>query len=161
MMKLEINIPEGHEIDLERSNLSQGLVYFKKVEDNYPITFEDLKSISGYFVTSNSDITPVDIISTKECNKNVFPEERQAEAVLALSQLLQLRQRYLEIAGFKDWVADYTSVSIKYTIECQKNIVCNSNAAAIQRIISFPTSKLRNLFLTNFKDLLEIAKPLL
>ena len=160
-MKLEINIPEGHEIDLERSNLSQGLVYFKKVEDKYPTRFEDLGTIKGYWIDSTSDLRSIDAIPAVSGNRNTFPQEKQALAVRALSQLLQLRQRYLEIAGFKDWIPDYTSGSIKYTIECRINVIYDSTAGAIQRVISFPTPQLRNLFLENFKDLLEIAKPLL
>ena len=159
-MKLEINIPEGHEIDLERSNLSQGLVYFKKVEDKYPTRFEDLGTIKGYWIDSTSDLRSIDAIPAVSGNRNTFPQEKQALAVRALSQLLQLRQRYLEIAGYKDWVPDYTDSSIKYIIVCEKDKIYNT-AACFQRTISFPTQRLRDLFLTNFKDLLEIAKPLL
>lgn len=161
MLKLEINIPEGHEIDLEKSNLSQGLVYFKKVEDKYPTKFEDLKTIYGFWIDSSSDLRSIGSTPAVSGNRNTFPEEKQALAIRALAQLLQLRQRYLEIAGYKDWVPDYTDSSIKYIIVCEKDKIYNSTAACFQRTISFPTQRLRDLFLTNFKDLLEIAKPLL
>ena len=36
MQKLEIEIPVGHEIDLEKSNLKEGLILFKKIENKLP-----------------------------------------------------------------------------------------------------------------------------
>lgn len=90
-------------------------------------------------------------------DKNFCTSEKEAKAFLALMQLRQLRKAYV-----KDWEPDWMdSISTKYCIEVYKNepiiILWNNNS----HNLSFPTKELANQFLTNFKDLLEIAKPLL
>ena len=90
-------------------------------------------------------------------DKNYCISEQEAEAFLALMQLRQLRKAYV-----KDWEPDWTdSINTKYCIEVYKNepiIIFWSNNS---HNLSFPTKELANQFLDNFRDLVEIAKPLL
>ena len=82
---------------------------------------------------------------------------QEAEAFIALMQLRQLRKVYI-----KDWEPDWTlATEIKYCIG-----VCNNRFSVCSwyhrsHTLSFPTEELVKQFLNNFKDLLEIAKPLL
>jgi hypothetical protein len=88
-------------------------------------------------------------------DKNVCVSLQEAEAFTALMQLRQLRKAYV-----KDWEPElgkedycgilYTHVGIRIEYY-QYN----------QQSLSFPTYELAEQFLNNFKDLLEIAKPLL
>lgn len=89
-------------------------------------------------------------------DKNICTSESEAEAFLALMQLRQLRKAYV-----KDWEPDWTESSDKY---CIHSYACEFEINSYRRIphvLSFPTKELAQQFLTNFRNLLEIAKPLL
>ena len=87
-------------------------------------------------------------------DRNVCNSKQEAEAFLALMQLYQLRKAYV-----KDWEPDYK--------QQYYGIIFNIHGldilpyTLVHKSMSFPTHELAKQFLTNFKDLLEIAKPLL
>lgn len=87
-------------------------------------------------------------------DKTYFTSKQEAKAFLALMQLRQLRKVYV-----KDWEPDYK--------QPYYGIIFNIHGldilphALIHKSMSFPTHELAKQFLINFKDLLEIAKPLL
>ena len=90
-------------------------------------------------------------------DKNYCISEQEAEAFLALMQLRQLRKAYV-----KDWEPDWMdSISTKYCIEVNNNEFLIYSWYNKSHILSFPNRELAEQFLTNFKDLLKIAKPLL
>lgn len=90
-------------------------------------------------------------------DRNVCTSKQEAEAFLALMQLRQLRKVYV-----KDWEPDWTNSMVpKYSITYIEGVLSVFDTVTIHRSMSFPNSKLAKQFLTNFKDLLEIAKPLL
>ena len=90
-------------------------------------------------------------------DKNYCTSKQEAQAFRALMQLRQLRKAYV-----KDWKPDWTDEHCrKYNIAVDGKYITIFEAVRCQRALSFPTSKLAEQFLTNFKDLLEIAKPLL
>ena len=43
MNKIEINVPQGFQIDVEKSDLSKGLIEFKPIEEK-KLTYEDVAS---------------------------------------------------------------------------------------------------------------------
>jgi len=127
-------------------------------EPKYP-EWNKLTPICGYFINSDSVIEE-HISRHKEHNnenKNIWPTKELAEAALALSQLLQLRDAYskLEDGGYiKDVFVigkDSLGKIIAYEYVCKPGLY----------ILSFNTKKLRDAFLENNKELLETAKPLL
>jgi len=68
-------------------------VYYKK--ENVPVntlpkTWEDLKEISGYFVSAYSSCNEIVKADIFQENKNIFHTELQAKSVLAYAQLSQL-----------------------------------------------------------------------
>ena len=154
MENKELNIiaPEGYEIDKENSTFEK--IVFKKINE-LPKTWEDLKYISGYLVNGFSEIIPSSLINANDCTKNRFPTKELAEAALALAQLLQLRDRYNgDNKGFiynKD----------NYCITFAHNHIEKSMYFYSQRVLAFKTRELRDEFYENFKELIEIAKPLL
>ena len=89
--ELLITPPEGYEIDKENSTFEK--ISFKPILD-LPKTWEELKTIDGYFIGDHSDIQECTDMITNTDNKNIFPTKELAGAVLALAQLLQLRNRY-------------------------------------------------------------------
>lgn len=154
---IKIEIPEGYEIDKEKSTYS--LIIFKKLIKTKPKSWKDMESIHGCYITVNSEIsTEFNNFSTNDnCNKNIFPTRAEAEACLALSQLCQLRDVYNE-----GWKANYINDNeIKYLIVVRFNNLIRYESINTNYIMHFKTNVIRDEFMITFKDLLEIAKPLL
>jgi len=155
MENKELNIiaPEGYEIDKENSTFEK--IVFKKTSNNLPKTWEELKNISGCYISTFSGITHSSLVNCCNSAKNIFPTKELAEAVLALAQLLQLRDRYN--GDNKGFIFD----KVNYCIIISNNSIykCLNNYA--QQVLAFRTIELRDEFYNNFKELIEIAKPLL
>ncbi len=136
--------------------------------DNYPEfgvkelpkTWKELGDIKGFCIDVNSRLIDYTLklpkVYTDNNNRNVFPTKELAEAALALAQLLQLRDRYNG-----DWKPDWTDSNEKYTIEFYNGHIDYDNYLSTQKVLHFKTAELRNQFLENFRDLIEIAKPLI
>ena len=124
--------------------------------DKYPVTNNEV------VISDNSDILTFDDFpnpSTErdpDVDRNFCTSLKEAEAFLALMQLRQLRKAYV-----KDWEPDWINESIKYCIEVDCNELLVYSWYHKSHILSFPTYELAEQFLTNFKDLIEVAKPLL
>jgi len=155
MENKELNIiaPEGYEIDKENSTFEK--IVFKKTSNNLPKTWEELKNITGYYISSSSEIIPYSVINSSNYIKNIFPTKELAEAALALAQLLQLRDIYN--GDNKGFIFDKCNYCI--TISNNSIYKCLNNYA--QQVLAFRTRELGDEFYKNFKDLIEIAKPLL
>lgn len=159
--EFKIQVPEGYEIDRENSTFEK--IVFKKVEKELPKSWRELNNVSGCYVDKDSKIYNCINFSTDYGNRNIFPTEEEAAACLALAQLCQLRDRYND--GWKpDWENRAQNKFIIY-IHPDNEILfdkISANTHAISRhLLTFKTEELRNEFLENFSDLIEIAKPLL
>lgn len=78
------------------------------------------------------------------------------EALEALRKLIVLRDYYNE-----GWQPDWNDNATKYSIEVEVGEIVGRNHHCNARIMSFKTNDVRNKFLEEQKELLEIAKPLL
>lgn len=153
--ELKIEVPDGYEIDKEKSTFEK--IIFKKVQD-LPKSWKEFGEVKGWFVDNMCEIDYYsEGDSTNDMDKNLFPTEEEAKACIALAQLCQLRDRYNE--GWKpDWENDK---EIKYCINFFKGEIDRSYYFVVKRVLCFKTPELRDKFLKNFRDLIEIAKPLL
>jgi len=106
MKELKIEIPEGYEIDKENSSFEK-IVFKKKIEVN---CWEDLKGITGMYVSDNSFINFAKGGLAQPDNKNVFLNEKYAKSSLALAQISQLLPYY-------DTNVDWKNEHNKYCIE--------------------------------------------
>ena len=126
-------------------------------EEVLPKTWEELGELDGYYITQRANIAKWDFKPLlRDENKDTYPTRELAEAALALAQLLQLRDRYNG-----DWVADWSDCEDKYVIEIYRGKIDTDVYHGRQKVMRFKTAELRDKFLENFRDLLEIAKPLL
>jgi len=148
---MNIEIPEGYEVDKKNSTFDT--IKLKKIEAKLPKTWEELKRVKGYYV----DESTVDEADAQcfSVNKNIFPTREQAEASIALAQLLQLREVYRN-----GWKPDWTDDNCKYSIRLIKNEWVENWYTESNHIFSFQTKEIKDQFITNFKDLLEQVKPL-
>jgi len=160
--EFKIQVLKGYKIDRENSTFEK--IVFKKIENELPKSWEELENINGYYVDSWGDVRYYYGVNTPDhTNKNTFPTEGEAKACLALAQLCQLRDRYNN--GWKpDWEDRAQNKFIIY-IHPNNEILfdkISANTHAISRhLLTFKTEELRDKFLENFRDLIEIAKPLL
>ena len=110
-------------------------------------------------IDSMSNINRYSFVSTRVSSKdkNVCISVQEAEAFLALIQLRQLRKAYV-----KDWEPDWENdYECKYCIDLIRNEFKINKYWETSHVLTFPKYELAGQFLNNFKDLLEIAKPLL
>ncbi|MCP3682107.1 MAG: hypothetical protein GY861_05390 [bacterium] len=103
--EVTIKAPDGFEIDLENSDLKQGIVKFKPVPSIS--TYEDVaKELmykkQCYYLTSHGNISGVTQAGQKSClTPNCATNYQQLEAISALNKLVNVAN-YLN----EDWVAD-------------------------------------------------------
>ena len=67
---------------------------------DFPKTWEDLRNVSGDYIDDCSRIWSLEIEEAFKTNKNTIPDGL-GQSVLDLIQLLQVRDRYRKIEGFK------------------------------------------------------------
>ncbi len=152
MKELKINVPKGYEIDKDKSTFEN--IVFKEI-NKLPSSWEKLEEISGYFIHSMGKID-FDFFTTSKYNKNVFKTKEQAEASTALAQLSQLRDVYRQ-----GWVPNWELGSLKYAINLFKNELSVTGLAYCNYFLTFQDRETAKLFLENFRDLIEKAKPLM
>lgn len=158
--KLKINIPEGYEIDKEKSTFEE--IVFKKVEDPFaklPKTWEEYckqtKDCESYFHTRY----PEPCIIKSPSFDGVYCEFSTKERVkqyVALGKLLQLRDYWVG-----DWKINSSSLANTYLIYNNgvKEIVVAKIYGENFPLI-FPTKEMAKEFKNCFEDLIKEAYPL-
>ena len=162
--EIKITAPEGCEIEKVELIDGAAVVTFKKKERQLPKSWEEfcemypIKDGECYF----DDISVINLAvegyeRRKNSDLNVLPNRATAEAVLALCQLIQLRDCYNG-----DWVPDWTDWNEnKFVIIFHKNNIAVKSASLVAfSPLYFKTEELRNEFLRNFRPLIEKLKPL-
>lgn len=153
---ITIEAPEGHVIDKENS--TDTVIRFKKVESNKrPMSFLEIKNIKGFYVDDMSGIRAVDCLN-RDSTKNTWPTNKLADAALALSQLLQLRDAWNGMTQ-DDFVFDGTH---RYFSICNRHdkVFCQE-IENMRKPLSFKDEETRDAFLKQFRPLIETALPLL
>lgn len=149
--KLKINIPEGYEIDREKSTFEE--IVFKKIEDPFsklPKTWEEYckqtkgyTSYYGYSINGNTYETKFDGFY------NEFFTKERVKQYVALGKLLQLRDY---------WVGD-CKINSDNIYVIYKNViiaVVHNNDFPL----AFPTREMAKEFKNCFEDLIKEAYPL-
>jgi len=150
---IQINVPEGYEIDKEKSTFEN--IVFKPIKKGLPKSWEELEDVSGHFVSSQSDVQ-YSSGAIRGSAMNNFTTKEQAEAVLALAQLSQLREVYR--AG---WEPNWADGNSKFVITRYDDNIGIDSYVKTSYFLSFQSKEVRDMFLENFRDLIEQAKPLM
>ena len=156
-----IDIPDGMCIDKSKSTFEK--IVFKK-KDTKPRSWEEYccqqqtNCKEGYCI--NTVTSEIQEINWGLCTcswKTVLPSKELAEAFLAMMQLMSLRQAWIG-----DWKPNWTcGHSDNYCIIGAGDRFEMCIFRQCGRALSFPTKEMAEDFMNTFKDLLEIAKPLI
>lgn len=154
-MNQVINIPEGFEL----KKVSETEYQIVPKERRLPKTWEEFCKINsrinnGYFITADSIISEVHSINRRaDLDKNICPSKEIAEGILALIQLIQLR--------------DYYNDGWKPTGYCSAIYITNNSDPWIGVItvdskspLAFKSADLAKEFANNFRDLIDKVKYL-
>lgn len=160
-----ITAPEGCEIEKVKIVDGVAVVTFKKKERKLPKSWKEFcemfpKCGKEFYIDDSSGIKEIDqyknIIFT-ENDRNVLPNRATAEAVLALCQLIQLRNAY-NGAWVPDWENGQETKFMIIIYERKIDVDCANNLPS--SFLYFKSAELRDEFLRNFRPLIEQLKPL-
>jgi hypothetical protein len=153
---IQIEVPNGYEIDKENSTFEN--IVFKPIELDLPETWGDMGYIDGYRILGDCDIKQALAYDTTfRMHRHIFATKEQAEASIALAQLSQLREVYRD--GWKpNWKDGWQR---KYVIDIFTNEINSDYFFSRNLFLSFQSAEVRDMFLKNFRDLIEQAKPLM
>jgi hypothetical protein len=132
--------------------------YPELAKKQLPKNWDDLGSYKGWHAGRQSVYETSGDLDYEDLNdhKFIFATKEQAEASIALAQLSQLREVYRN-----GWLPDWTDGQDKFCIEFYKNKASKQEFIYYSAFLSFQDRETRDLFLDNFKDLIETAKPLM
>lgn len=156
--KLKINIPEGYEIDKEKSTFEE--IVFKKIEDplaKLPKTWEEYrkqtKNYRSYFLNGHNSI----LQSWFDGSYNEFSTKERVKQYVALGKLLQLRDYWVG-----NWKNDSNnSVAVIYNLNGEIKNMGLSHKQSLNFPLTFPTREMAQKFIECFKDLINEACPLI
>ena len=152
-MEVKIQIPDNCEL------IKDGDTYIvKEKKQEPPRSWEEfcerysIRKGEAYIDTTGTIIS-ADIDFKGREYRNWCTSKEEAEAFLALIQLRQLRKAWVgDCVGFNDAF---------YSIYADRGVLLEVSKFAVARVLSFPTKEMAKDFLDCFRDLCEIAKPLL
>lgn len=160
--ELVIQIPDGMCIDESKSTFEK--IVFKK-KDTKSKNWEEyaknqiISNQKGYYINElncNIDCIRWDSCLTPNKWRNILPSKELTEAFLAMMQLMSIRQEWIG-----DWKPCWNGISIHFCIVHLSKGYGIDSFVLCYHVLSFPTKEMAEEFLDCFKDLLEIAKPLI
>lgn len=132
------------------------------VKSKYPMSHNELQEMleeeTIYYIDSDSEIEKVYSFHENDFSesRNIILSEQRAKELLALMQLIALRDKWNEIDGFEpDWSDENIA---KYCISNQEGV---TKWWTISFPLYFRTEETAELFFKTFKDLIEEAKNLI
>ena len=154
---IEIEVPEG-----KRAVLKDNTIIFEDIKPQSPKTWEE-------FCKQNEIKKGECLIDDYSCigeiladkryetiDKNVLPNKQAAEAHLALMQLHQLRDCYRQ-----GWMPNLTIPKSHFAIFYMKGKYSVEEFMYSSEFLSFQSKEIAELFLNNFRDLIEKAGDLI
>lgn len=156
----KITAPEGCEIGKVEIVDGVAVVTFREKERQLPKSWEEFCKmfpikIEECYINSISCILARGRGERLDADLNCLPDRATAEAVLALCQLIQLRNCYNG-----DWVPAWTDHESKFTIDFIEAEIYAGEVRVSCTPLFFKTKELRDEFLRIFRPLIEKLKPL-
>ena len=149
MKEFKVEIPEGYEIDKEKSTFEK--IVFKKKEEVVNC-WEDIKRITGYWINMDSEFINYTIgplyMPACDANKNVFLNEKYAKSALAFAQISQLLPYY-------DSNVKWDGSETKYCISRYQDTIIIDGWGAYYHPIAFNTQEEAERFLKHNEQLVK------
>lgn len=157
-MEQKITIPDGYVL----KQISETEYRVVKNEKELPKTWEQFCKTypiqeEEHYIGTGSKILNFSQLwdrSPKD-DRNVLPNKEKAEAILALCQLIQLRDCYND-----GWKPKWEQNNWMPCIDIRETNFEATEHSINECLFVFKTHMLRDKFLENFKDLLEKVRPL-
>lgn len=146
-------IPDGYEFDYIKEGFQTEII-LKPKKPKYPQNYKECCSVLGF-----NDAYDLNNIATHDV---VYDYKLQN-----FYRLFICRNAYWKIAGEelgldKPWEPDWKDSSQqKFTIFYYQDEASLSKGPNVNRVLSFPTEEMRDIFYENFKNLIENCKELL
>ncbi len=130
---------------------NDGKLVYEPIEVEHAKSWEDLGHISGYYISTNSNINGMCSLICGEDSKNTFAEKHQAEASILYAKLTQLYKAFMEKEGYANWkLKDYKEFCfISYMV--YKDTIYSADSSCAADDFNFPNRVLAD----KFKDLYE------
>jgi hypothetical protein len=165
----KIEAPDGCEIEKVELVNGAAVVTFREKKRKLPKSWEGFcglfpMKLPYNFAIKKQELYSCDVVFLQSYYNRLIEEMEKftgdratAEAILALCQLIQLRDCYNG-----DWVPDWKDKDeIKYIIQFdEEEIHCDTWLRYSVSPLYFKTEDLRDEFLRNFRDQIEKLKPL-
>lgn len=159
--ELHIVAPDGYEIDRDNSTLER--IVFKKKEVKLPESWEEFCETNNCYpgecwIDDSCNLRTMDIggYRSPTIDANLLPSEKDARKLLALIKLIRLRDCYRQ-----GRTPDWKSSEKKYCIARVRGFVFPCVNQTLNHVLSFQDEATRDLFLKNFKPLIELAVDLI
>ena len=141
--EIKIQVPEGYEIDKEKSTF-ENIVFKKKKAIN---SWKDLKEIEGVFITRAS--CTINYKGGNDAiNKNVFLNEKYAQSALALAQISQLLPYY-------DSTVNWDNSNNKYCLFRYNDVIIIDTCKSKYCLLAFNSLKEAERFLKYNEQLVK------
>lgn len=152
-------VPEAQrEIKEEEKPVKRRRRTTKKAEaEPLPKKWGELEGVSWFYVEPDSDVESCRKYACSSSNRNIRRAKEQAEACVAMAQLSQLMYIYNN-GREPDWTDNNNN---KYCIEYYGDNISVDTYYYTCKFLAFKTAEIRDKFLENFRELIEIAKVLL
>lgn len=158
----KITAPDGCEIEKVEIVDGVAVITFREKERQLPKSWEEfcemfpVKGEEFYFNQAGGLGSISNCKRASITDNDLFPDRATAESILALMQLIQLRNAYNG-----DWVPDWTKYNEdKYVIDVQQGYFYADLYNFSMSLLYFKTAELRDEFLRYFRPLIEKLKPL-
>lgn len=151
MENLKINVPEGYEIDQEKSTFEE-IVFKKKAEKKW--ISDENAIVKGFFINNNSSIRGGIVGFNRPLDYNVFPYKKQAESALAYSRLAQIIE-YDKRFGGRITEEEWHANTNKYVIDRRRSSIVTGSFTSYYYFLAFHTPEQRDLFLQENKEWIE------
>lgn len=139
--------------------LKDGKTYFIKKQPQYPKTYEECCEILGICSGETLQYGDLSIAYDYEFSLCMLLEN--------LRKLLICRDAYWKIAGEnmglgKPWEPDWLNTEQdKFVLYTHDDAICLNCFVLCHNVLAFPTAEMRDAFLENFKELIELVKEIL
>ena len=150
--EITIDIPEGYEIDKEKSSFER--IVFKKKQkiEKWDDLIGTIIPEKSFYVTDYSAIKKMRVDEFVEAHKNVFIDEKHAKSALAMAQISQL----IPYFGGEITEEEWNNIFIpKYILGKVKNEIIKDITYVPYSLLSFHTKEQRDEFLKYNEQLVK------